>query len=208
MKITPGPAIISLLIGYLFGCIQTAYLLGKLFGKIDIRRHGSGNAGASNVTAMMGMKFGAITALIDILKGTAAVLAVKAIYPGQPEPAYIAGIGAILGHIFPFYMNFHGGKGVAALVGMMFGFDWRLGVFFVLLVAIPAVLTDYIVSGSFTTYIALPIVTLLYGYHWIYLVIAISMTVLCFYKHRANIRRIIDKTETKISSVIPYRKAK
>ena len=88
---------------------------------------------------------------------------------------------------------------------MMFGLDWKLGLLFVLLVAIPALLTDYIVSGSFTTFIALPIVTVVLGYPPVYVVIAIGLTVLCFYKHRANIRRIIAQEETKISSVLKRR---
>ena len=85
---------------------------------------------------------------------------------------------------------------------MMLGLDWKLGVLFILLVAIPALITDYIVSGSFTTYIALPIVTILYRYPPLYVVIALLLTVLCFYKHRENIRRIIRKEEVKISSVV------
>ena len=197
--------LVALLVGYLLGCIQTAYILGKLIVKSDIRQFGTGNAGASNVTAMFGVKLGVITGLVDVFKGMAAVLILKWLYPDDLGAAYIAGIGAILGHIFPFYLKFRGGKGVAALVGMMFGFDWRLGILFILLLAIPALITDYVVFGSLTTYIALPIVTFLYGYHWVYLVVAVGMTILCFYKHRANIRRIINKEETKISSVIKYR---
>ena len=103
-------------------------------------------------------------------------------------------------------MKFRGGKGVAALVGMMFGVDWKLGILFALLVAVPALLTDYIVSGSFTTFIALPIVTYLSGYPLIFTLISIFLTALCFYLHRANIRRIINKEELKISSVLKKKK--
>ena len=108
-------AIIAILIGYAFGCIQPAYFLGKMIGKMDIREQGSGNAGASNITAIMGWKYGVIVGLVDILKGIFAVLVVRWIYPDSPDLAYLSGIMAILGHIFPFYLKFRGGKGVATL---------------------------------------------------------------------------------------------
>lgn len=193
---------LSMLIGYLLGCIQSAYILGRLAGKIDIREHGSGNAGASNITSTLGLKFGVIVGLVDILKGFFAVQIVRWIYPGNLELAYLAGLMAIVGHMFPFFLKFRGGKGVATLAGMMFGVNWKLGVFFVLLVAIPALITDYIVSGSFTTFIALPIVTIYSGYPLYLILISLALTVVCFYLHRDNIKRILAKEELKISSVL------
>jgi len=193
---------LTLIIGYLFGCLQSAFILGKLVRKIDIRDHGSGNAGASNITSTLGLKFGVIVGLVDILKGFFAVQVVKWIYPGNPDLAYLAGLMAILGHIFPFYLKFRGGKGVATLAGMMFGVNWKLGLFFVLLMAVPALVTDYIVAGSFSTFIALPIVTYFSGYPILMTLLSLGLTVLCFYLHRANIQRILDKEELKISAVI------
>jgi len=195
-------AIIAILIGYAFGCIQSAYFLSKMFGKMDIREHGSGNAGASNITAIMGLKYGFFVALIDILKGIFAVLVVKWIFPNIPDLAYLSGIMAIIGHIFPFYLKFRGGKGVATLVGMMIGLNWKLGLLFGLLLVIPALLADYIVIGSFTTFIALPIVTYLLGYPIVFIIMSVCLSILVFYLHRANIHRIINKEELKISTVI------
>lgn len=194
--------LVTILVGYAFGCIQTAYFLSKLFGNMDIRDHGSGNAGASNITAIMGIKYGIIVGLVDVLKGILAVLIIKGLYPHNPDMALLAGIMVIIGHIFPFHMNFRGGKGVAALVGIMIGLDWKLGVLFALLVIVPALLSDYIVSGSFTTFVALPIITYLSGYPIGYTIIGICLTSLCFYLHRENIRRIINNEELKISSVL------
>jgi len=194
--------IIALLIGYAFGCIQAAYILSKMVGKMDIREHGSGNAGASNITAIMGWKYGFIVGLVDVLKGLFAVLVLKWIYPDSPDLAYLSGIMAIIGHIFPFYMKFRGGKGVATLVGMMFGLNWKLGILFLLLVAVPALLADYIVIGSFTAFIALPIVTYILGYSISFTFMGVCLTALSFYLHRANIQRIINKEELKISAVI------
>jgi glycerol-3-phosphate acyltransferase PlsY len=194
--------VVALLIGYLFGCIQSAYLIGKSVGKIDIREHGSGNAGASNITSTLGLKYGALVGFVDILKGLLAVLVVSWIYPDDPTLAYLSGLMAVLGHIFPFYLKFRGGKGVATLVGMMFGVNWKLGVLFVLLVAVPALVTDYIVAGSFTTFIALPIVTYLRGYPAVYLLISLALTALCFYLHRGNIKHIRAGEELKIRAVV------
>jgi len=195
-------SIFAILIGYAFGCIQPSYFLSKAVGKMDIREQGSGNAGASNVTAIMGWKYGFIVGLVDVLKGIFAVLVVKWIYPDSPDLAYLSGIMAILGHIFPFYMKFRGGKGVATLVGMMFGLNWKLGILFVLLVALPALLADYIVVGSFTAFIALPIVTYILSYPIVFTLMSVCLTILCFYLHRANIQRIINKEELKIRAVI------
>ena len=194
--------IISILIGYGLGSIQFAYLLGRLVRNIDIREHGTGNAGASNVTSTMGLKYGAVVAVLDILKGTLAVLVVRSIFPGNPELAYLSGLMAVIGHLFPFYLRFRGGKGVAALVGMMFGVDWRLGLLFVLLVAVPALAADYIVVGSLTVFILLPVVTYLAGYPAVLIAGGIILTGLSFYLHRENLRRIIRGKELKISSVL------
>lgn len=194
--------LLTMLIGYAFGCIQSAYLLGKTIGKIDIREHGSGNAGASNITTILGLKYGILVGLIDVLKGLAVVLVIKALFPGDINLAYLAGIMAVLGHIFPFFIKFRGGKGVATLVGMMFGVDWKLGILFALLVIIPALVTDYIVAGSFGVYLALPLVMYCEGLPLVFIIIAIGLAALCFYLHRGNIRRILNKEELKVSSVL------
>ena len=182
------PILISLLIGYAFGCIQSAYLLGRLVGKMDIREHG--------------LRYGVIVGLVDILKGLLAVLVIRWIFPEPPYLAFLAGLMAVVGHLFPFYMNFRGGKGVAALVGMMFGLNWKLGILFVLLVAVPAFITDYIVAGSFTTFIALPVVAYVSGYPIVLLIFSLVLTGLCFYLHRENIQRIRKGEELKIRSVL------
>ncbi|HKJ27897.1 MAG TPA: glycerol-3-phosphate 1-O-acyltransferase PlsY [Anaerolineales bacterium] len=191
-----------MLIGYLLGCIQSAYLIGRIFRNLDIREHGSGNAGASNTVTILGVKYGVIVGLIDVLKGIFAVVIVKWLYPESPSLAYLSGLMAIIGHMFPFYLGFKGGKGVAALVGMMIGVDWKLGLLFALLVIVPAAITDYIVAGSFTSFVALPIVSFLRGYSIPILILSLALTGACFYLHRGNIKRIAAKEELKISAVL------
>ena len=195
-------ALISMLIGYALGCIQSAYLIGRLFGKLDIREQGSGNAGASNITSTMGVKYGVIVGLIDILKGVFAVIIVKWVYPASPNLAFLSGLMAIIGHMFPFYLRFRGGKGVATLIGMMIGTNWKLGLLFVLLVVLPALATDYIVAGSLSAFIALPIVSFLSGYPILILAFSLGLTGLCFYLHRNNIQRILAGEELRIRAVI------
>lgn len=194
--------IISMLIGYIFGSIQSAYLTGKLIGNLDIREQGSGNAGASNITSIMGIKYGVIVGLVDILKGTFAVLVVKWVYPAYPDLAFLAGLMAIIGHIFPFYLQFKGGKGVATLIGMMFGVDWKLGLLSILLVAVPALVSDYIVAGSLSAFIALPIVSFLHGHPITILLFSAGLTILVIYLHRSNIQRIQAGEEQKIRATV------
>jgi glycerol-3-phosphate acyltransferase PlsY len=194
--------LISILIGYGLGSIQSAYLLGRLVRNIDIREHGTGNAGASNVTSTLGLKYGAVVAVLDILKGTLAVLVVRLTFPGTLELAYLAGLTAVVGHMFPFYLRFRGGKGVAALVGMMFGMDWRLGILFVLLVVVPALASDYIVVGSMTAFSALPVLAYLQGQPPSLVGAAALLTGVSWYLHRENIQRVLGGMELKISSVL------
>lgn len=197
---------IATLSGYALGCIQSAYIVSKVFGKIDIREHGTGNAGASNITTIMGLNYGVLVAFIDALKGAVAVWIMRAIFPAEPALAYLAGIGAILGHIFPFYLNFRGGKGVATLVGMVFGLKFGLGFVFILLVLIPGLLADYIVVGSFAAFLGLVVFTWVSGYEPSLILVAVLMNVLIIYLHRGNIQRILAKEETKISDVLKKKK--
>lgn len=194
--------LISLLIGYLFGCIETAYFLGKLVRHIDIRREGSGNAGASNVVTVLGLKYGVITGVVDILKGVLSVVIVRALYPDLPALAYAAGMAAIVGHIFPFYLGLRGGKGVATLVGMMLGYDWRLGLLFIVVLVGVAGVVDYIAVGSLTVFTLLPIVTFALKLPLIVQLGALTLAVIAYVKHVENVQRIRNGTELRVRATI------
>ncbi|MBN2001826.1 MAG: glycerol-3-phosphate 1-O-acyltransferase PlsY [Anaerolineae bacterium] len=181
---------LAILIGYALGCIQPAYILGKLVRHIDIRGQGSGNAGASNVVMVLGWKYGIITGLVDIFKAVLAVLIVRWLYPATPALAYSAGMASILGHVFPFYLGFRGGKGVATLVGMMIGYDLRLGVLFAAVVAVVALTTDYIALGSITVFTLLPIVTFILDLPLACQIAAILLAIIAYLKHVENVQRI------------------
>ena len=122
--------LICLAIGYVCGLFQTSYIIGRMY-KTDIREHGSGNAGTTNALRTFGKKAGALTLFGDCFKCVAAILIVKALFRGSygdilPLLSLYAAAGCVLGHNFPFYLNFKGGKGIAASVGMILAFDWRV----------------------------------------------------------------------------------
>ncbi|MDO4275742.1 MAG: glycerol-3-phosphate 1-O-acyltransferase PlsY [Eubacteriales bacterium] len=204
--------LICLAIGYLCGLFQTSYIIGRMH-QTDIREHGSGNAGTTNALRTFGKKAGALTLLGDCLKCVAAILIAKALFRNScpdilPLLSLYAAGGCILGHNFPFYLNFRGGKGVAASVGLVIAFDWRIflicfviffGLFFtthyVSLCSVSAYLTAFIcviVFGELGAYgMDRPHTMELYG------VMAV-LTLLAFYRHRANIVRLLKGTENKI----------
>lgn len=194
--------LISLIVGYLFGCIQTAYILGKIVAGIDIRQQGSGNAGASNVVTVLGLKHGVITGIVDILKGVLPVIIIRAFYPATPALAYAAGMAAIIGHIFPFYLKFRGGKGVATLLGMMLAYDFRLGLLFIVVILGVVLVVDYIAIGSLTVFTLLPIVTFILGLPLGYQVAAILLAVIAYVKHAENVRRIRNGEEPRVRATV------
>ena len=206
--------VISILIGYVFGLLQTGYLYGKLH-HIDIRQQGSGNAGTTNALRTMGWKAGAVTFLGDCFKCVFAVVAVHLIYTGShgdmlPLLSLYAGMGAILGHNFPFYMNFKGGKGIAATAGLIVSTTsvWAVVLFIVVFVGIVA-LTRYVSLGSLVVVVLYLAVVIFLGQTGVYGIaqnylyemygIAVFLMALAFFKHRANIKRLMTGTENKLS---------
>ena len=206
--------IICVAIGYIFGLFQTGYIYGKLHN-VDIRTMGSGNAGTTNALRTMGWKAGAITFLGDAFKCIFAVLAVKLIFGGThgdvlPMLAMYTGMGAVLGHNYPFYMKFKGGKGIAATAGLLAStLNFGLVLVCLLSFVIPVAITRYVSVGSLvvvTTYLACVIgygqmggfgvpASCLYEMY----AIAAFLMALAFFKHRANIKRLLNGTENKIS---------
>lgn len=194
-------AVISILIGYLTGCINLSYLIGKLKG-FDIREHGSGNAGASNVIITMGKKAGAFVAFFDIFKAYFAIRLTTLAFQDIFLVGVITGVAVILGHIFPFYMGFRGGKGFASLGGSVLALDYRL--FFVLLILTIFIVfvSNYICFGPTSISVIFPIV---YGYMnrdmggWYAMLIFFIASVAICYRHRENFRRIKEGNELKFS---------
>ncbi len=203
--------IACIVIGYVFGIFQTAFIYGKMNG-IDIRDHGSGNAGTTNALRVLGKKAGIIVFFGDALKCLFAMLFVQLLFgKSHPDMAALlriyAGLGAVLGHNFPFYMGFKGGKGIAATGGMSLGMAWQC----VLCVAIAFfgifLTTHYVSLGSLVMYVVFVISLVVMGqtgcfampapYLYEMYAIAVFLMIMAFVRHRSNISRLIHKNERK-----------
>jgi len=190
------------LLGYLLGNVQTSYLLGKLIYKVDIRTLGKGNAGASNALESLGIKFGLIVGLVDVLKGTLAVILAKGWVPGEVSLQYVAGFLAVIGHVFPFYMHFKGGKGTATLIGMMLGINIWMGVGGMLSIICFTLLSDYIAIGTAALVVYFIAISQWFRHGDIALAITVIMCALSLYKHRHNFIRIKNREESRVSRVL------
>ena len=181
--------LLTILIGYGLGCFNTAYFISKTKG-FDIRDTGTGNAGASNVKLALGWKFGVLTAILDILKATLAVVLCSRLFPGNEIVPFLAGAAAVIGHIFPFYLHFKGGKGYASYFGMILAINWKLALALALLGVLVTLISNYIALATLSTTVVTPIY-----YFWLHvsvyiLVILLILMVIMFCKHRSNLIRI------------------
>ena len=186
-------AIIALM-GYLFGCSNLAFFMGKARG-FDIRSYGSNNAGASNATVTMGLKIGILVGLHDIVKSFAAAFLAAALFPAVPAAAAVAGVAAVIGHIFPFYLGFQGGKGFASFLGLTLALDWRFFLAIVVVVALITFISDYIVPGTLTTIVSFPIYLAVARFGIVVIAIVCIASVLILLKHLVNIKRLITGEE-------------
>ncbi len=184
----------ALAIGYLFGSIPFGVILTRLAGTEDLRTIGSGNIGATNVLRTGRKGLAAATLLGDALKGTAAVL-----IAGRwgVEAGVIAGLGAFIGHIFPVWLGFKGGKGVATYLGALFGVAWPAGLAFAAVWLATAFASRYSSLSALVASAATPVVLLLLGLK-LAAAVFLAMTLVLYAKHRANIERLRAGTETRI----------
>lgn len=204
--------LICILVGYVFGLFQTSYFIGKMH-KTDIREHGSGNAGTTNALRTFGKKAGAVTLLGDCLKCVLAVVVVRLIFREKsvqmlPLLAIYAAAGCVLGHNFPITLGFRGGKGIAASVGFLIAFDWRLFVLCAIVFFVLFFGTHYVSLGSLSCYLVALIALIVrgetggYGMDRAYTLemygVMIFLTCLAFWRHRANILRLLNGTENKV----------
>ena len=194
----------ALLIGYLFGCFQTSYFISKMVSQKDIREIGSGNAGASNVTSELGWKYGILTGFSDVLKAYIPTQIVLYIFPGAYQPLdliALAGTGAVLGHIYPFFLDFRGGKGVACYIGMLLAIDWQIGIAVIIGLILLTIITDYVAVGSIVLYIIIPILAYYSKYSDVVVGCAVVLLVVGMIKHWINVQRILSGSETGLRSV-------
>lgn len=190
--------VVCILIGYFLCCINPSYFIGKIRG-VNVKKSGSGNAGASNALILFGKSIGILCALFDIMKAFAAVKICEAIFPGVNYIFAVTSVAAIFGHIFPFYLKFRGGKGLACLGGVVLAFDWR---YFLMILAIETVfviIVKYICFVPMTASIVFPISYAIIRHDIIGAVILLVPAVVIMIKHTENIKRIFNGTEVRIS---------
>ena len=205
--------IVCLLIGYVFGLFQTGYFYG-LTKHIDIRKYGSGNAGTTNTLRTLGWKAGAVTFFGDCLKSVLAVVVVRAIFKEQAELSLLAmyaGMGAVLGHNYPVYMKFKGGKGIASTAGLILATNPIMFLIVALVFSAIVFATRYVSLGSLVVMVVFFIEVVVYGQmggfgltgaqlYEVY-AIALFLAVLGFVRHKANIKRLLSGTENKFGVI-------
>ena len=202
--------ILCLAVGYLFGLFQTGYLYGKL-KHIDIRNYGSGNSGTTNALRVMGKKAGLIVFAGDFLKTVFACLIMRIVFKDSPDTdLYVlyTGLGVVLGHNFPCYLHFKGGKGIASMAGILCSMDWRVTIVCAVLFLGAVIITRYVSLGSILVVVAFLIQMIYYGMNGDYRVsdgsrteffgVAAVLTLMAIWRHRANIGRLLHGTENKL----------
>jgi glycerol-3-phosphate acyltransferase PlsY len=189
-------ALVIIALAYLVGSIPFGLILSKLFAKRDIRSAGSGNIGATNVMRVLGKKLGVLTLMFDILKGAIFVILAEVVTHSEIW-ASLAGLAAFLGHLYPIYLNFRGGKGVATSVGIfLFLAPYALLVDIVIFLLV-VYQTRYVSLGSIIAAALLPVILLVFSYSYVYVILAVIMGGFIILRHRDNIQRLKQGRETK-----------
>lgn len=190
--------VLCILLSYLIGTINPAYIFSKIRG-FDIRQKGSGNAGASNVLIVLGKAWGILCAVLDIAKAMLAIHLCHMLFPSLAYGFAVSGVFCVIGHIFPFYMKFKGGKGLACIGGMILRYDPLVFLAMLLLEGVLVFVTNYICFVPMTAVILFPVI---YGVMEKDLIGALILCVLIpvvFYKHKENLKRIKNGTELRFS---------
>lgn len=187
----------ALVLGYLFGSIPFGLLLTRLAGTRDLREIGSGNIGATNVLRTGRKGLAAATLILDALKGTFAVLIGG--YMAGPNGAIVGALGAFLGHLFPLWLRFRGGKGVATYIGVLIGLLWPAALAFCAIWLIVAAVTRYSSAASLTSSLVMPLLLWYYGHPALAYLFA-ALTLLLWFVHRSNIAKLLAGTESRIGA--------
>lgn len=193
--------LISLIIGYFLGSINTSIIVSKAYG-IDIREHGSKNAGMTNILRTLG-KFAAFLTIVgDVFKSIISCLIglyVVGYVGGAGNLGLMAGgIGAVVGHIWPIYFGFRGGKGVLSSISVVFMMNWKIGLVLMVIFLVLVLVTRYVSLGSTSTSLLFPVVASFYGESAVFIIFASILAILVIVMHRSNIRRLIKGEESKI----------
>lgn len=198
-------AAIAGVIAYLLGSINSSILVGRLFGVKDIRQHGSGNAGATNTLRTIGKKAAALVFVGDVLKGVIAVLIAKLIafllHTDMDIAVLAAALLAVLGHNYPLYFGFKGGKGIATSAAVILMIDPLIGICVFIFALLVMLITRYVSVGSIAAAVAFPVAVAIWHHDNIpYLIFAVALGLLAILRHKENIKRLIKGTESKLGA--------
>ena len=202
--------IIVAIIAYLIGSINFSVIISKKIAGFDVREKGSGNAGSTNMLRSVGKGAAALTLLCDVLKGVVAILIAIGIENLIKEAdkgllVQIAGIAVVIGHTFPVFFGFKGGKGVATSLGILLMTNWQIGLICLVFALVLMALTQMVSLGSCAAAVLFPVLTLFIKEHYIvaeggsYFIYSVILAVIVLYNHRSNIKRMLNGTENKLS---------
>ena len=202
--------IITAIVAYLIGSVNFSVIFSKKWAGFDVREKGSGNAGSTNMLRSVGKGAAALTLLCDILKGVVAILiaiAIGSIFNVSDKAllVQIAGVAVVIGHTFPIFFGFKGGKGVATSLGILLMTNWQIGLICLVFALVLIILTQMVSLGSCAAAILFPVLTLFIKQHFIvedgsgYFIYSIILAIIVLYNHRENIKRMLNGTENRIS---------
>ncbi|HIU52125.1 MAG TPA: glycerol-3-phosphate 1-O-acyltransferase PlsY [Candidatus Merdicola faecigallinarum] len=200
--------ILMAIIAYAIGSINFSVIFSRKFAGFDVREKGSGNAGSTNMLRSVGKKAAIITLICDILKGIVAIgialIIGKMVADVQASLlVQIAGIAVVIGHTFPIFFEFRGGKGVATSLGVLLMTNWQIGLICLVFALVLMALTRVVSMGSIAAAILYPVLTLFITSHYIvegnYFIYSVILAIIVAFNHRANIKRILNGTENKLS---------
>ena len=186
--------LISIIGSYLLGSLSMAYFLTKR-KNVDARTSGTGNLGASNTKVLLGWGPAVLVAIHDVGKGLIAVLLAQYVFPDLPHVGAVAGVACVFGHIFPFYLGFRGGKGLATFMGMAGGLNVWLAIGMTVVLAVVTIVTNYIALATITVSVAIPLALGFLTGNWEQSLILFVATAVMLFKHWENLVRISKGTE-------------
>ncbi|QSZ27946.1 glycerol-3-phosphate acyltransferase [Aceticella autotrophica] len=188
--------VLAVVIAYLIGGINSAYLISKYIKKIDVRNYGSGNAGATNVMRILGVKAAVFVFLLDVLKGIIAVSIGR--YLCGETGALLSGIAVVCGHNWPIFLNFKGGKGIATSLGVILIINPLFGIYSLIAAILVIAITKYVSLGSILGSLFFLLLNLIYWKSFSTFLFALIMMLLAVFQHRSNIKRLFSGTELKL----------
>lgn len=191
--------IFTVVLGYFIGCINGAQIIGKI-KNVNIKQHGTKNAGASNVGAVMGFKYGLIVLAIDVLKAIIPILILKS-YTTDILLVFLLSTFIIIGHIFPINMNFNGGKGTASIIGSLLAINWQMGLCCLTVLIVISLAFNYLVYGTLAFYITFDLYTIV-NYQFAVIALSYVLTFIFLVKHKENFQRVRSNTESTISQIL------